>query len=72
MRDFTMTIGGQGRPSAASFGVDNPATGEVIATVPECSEAELDQAMQSAQGALGSWRAFAWASCPAPACRPAC
>jgi acyl-CoA reductase-like NAD-dependent aldehyde dehydrogenase len=59
VRDFTMTIGGQGRASAASFGVDNPATGAVIATAPECSEADLDQAMQSAQGALGGWRADA-------------
>jgi acyl-CoA reductase-like NAD-dependent aldehyde dehydrogenase len=59
VRDFTMTIGGQGAPATASFDVDNPATGEVIASVPECSAGQLDQAMQSAQDALGGWRADA-------------
>ena len=59
MRDFTMTIGGQGVPATASFDVDNPATGEVLAFVPECSAGQLDRAMQSAQDALGRWRADA-------------
>jgi acyl-CoA reductase-like NAD-dependent aldehyde dehydrogenase len=59
VRDFTMTIGGQGVPAMASFDVDNPATGEVIASVPECSAGQLDLAMQSAQDALGRWRADA-------------
>jgi acyl-CoA reductase-like NAD-dependent aldehyde dehydrogenase len=36
VRDFTMTIGGQGVPATASFDVDNPATGEIIASAPEC------------------------------------
>lgn len=59
MRDFTMTIGGRGVPATASFDVDNPATGEVLASVPECSAGQLDRAMQSAQDALGRWRADA-------------
>jgi hypothetical protein len=44
VRDFSMTIGGQGVPATASFDVDNPATAEVIASVPECSAGQLDQA----------------------------
>lgn len=38
--------------SAATFDVFNPATGEVIAKVPQASEADVDRAVQAARAAL--------------------
>jgi hypothetical protein len=43
--DFTMTIGGRGVAGASRYEVLNPATEQVFATAPDCSEAELDQAV---------------------------
>ncbi len=37
MSDFVMTIGGDSAPAADSFGVINPANGEVFAHAPECT-----------------------------------
>ena len=34
----------------------NPATGEVIAEFPSATDSEIEQAIQSAQAALASWR----------------
>ena len=43
-------------PSADSFApVHKPSKGEVIAEVPMCGGAEVDAAVQSAQGAYASW-----------------
>jgi len=55
MSDYTMTIDGKSVKGSKSVGVINPATGKVFAQVPDCTKAELDQAMESAQRAFGSW-----------------
>jgi len=52
-----MTIGGGAAPTAATFDVLNPATGEVYAQAPECSKEQLDAAMDSAAKAYRDWRA---------------
>ena len=53
----TMTIDGQPTTSDATFGVINPATGEVFDQAPECSRSELDGAMEAAKRAFASsWR----------------
>ena len=56
MSEFTMTIGGQSVAAAQSFGVVNPATGEVHAQAPDCSQEQLDLAMTAAQDAYRGWR----------------
>jgi acyl-CoA reductase-like NAD-dependent aldehyde dehydrogenase len=48
MTDFTMTIDGQPVAAEQTFGVVNPATGEVFAEAPECSQDQLEAAMSSA------------------------
>ena len=53
----TMTIDGQPTASDATFGVINPATGEVFDQAPECSRSDLDGAMEAATRAFASsWR----------------
>ncbi|HEY7916563.1 MAG TPA: aldehyde dehydrogenase family protein [Acidimicrobiales bacterium] len=56
MPDFVMTIGGDTVPAAESFGVVNPATGEVFALAPECSPQQLDAAFDAAAKAQRDWR----------------
>jgi acyl-CoA reductase-like NAD-dependent aldehyde dehydrogenase len=51
-----MTINGEGVETAGSFGVINPATGQVHAQAPECSREQLDAAMTAAQDAYVEWR----------------
>ncbi|NUR85319.1 MAG: aldehyde dehydrogenase family protein [Nonomuraea sp.] len=51
-----MTIGGAQAETSQTFGVINPATGEVHAQAPECSKEQLDQAMAAAAEAYRSWR----------------
>jgi len=55
MSDFTMTIAGNSVPAGSTFGVINPATGQVFAQAPECSRAQLDAAMESASRAFRPW-----------------
>ena len=52
-------IGGEwvGADSAATIEVTNPATGEVIGTVPNCGAAETKRAIAAAQKAFVGWRA---------------
>ena len=52
-------IGGlwAGADSGAHFGVDNPATGAVVASVPSCGAAEARRAIAAASAALPAWRA---------------
>ena len=57
MSDFVMTIGGDSVPAGESFGVHNPATGDVFAHAPECSRAQLDAAFDSAAKAYPDWKA---------------
>ncbi|MER9366969.1 NAD-dependent succinate-semialdehyde dehydrogenase [Mesorhizobium sp. M0518] len=51
-------IGGNwvGAKSAATFAVDNPATGEIIGNVPNCGAGETDVAIAAADAAFKSWR----------------
>jgi acyl-CoA reductase-like NAD-dependent aldehyde dehydrogenase len=55
MAEFTMTINGKAVAGSKTVGVINPATGKTFAQVPDCSKAELDQAMEAAQKAFTSW-----------------
>ncbi|MFY9350996.1 NAD-dependent succinate-semialdehyde dehydrogenase [Sphingobium sp.] len=52
-------IGGQwvGASSGATMPVDNPATGAVIGTIPDCGEADTQAAIDAAQAAWPAWRA---------------
>jgi acyl-CoA reductase-like NAD-dependent aldehyde dehydrogenase len=54
--DFTMTIDGKAESAQRSFGVINPATGEVFASAPDCTRAQLESALESAQTAFRAWR----------------
>ncbi len=57
MSDFVMTIGGDTVPTAETFGVRNPATGEVFEQAPECTKAQLDAAFDAAHKAGRDWKA---------------
>ena len=52
-------IGGEwtGARSGATMDVDNPATGAVIGTIPDCGEADTQAAVDAAQAAWPAWRA---------------
>lgn len=54
---FTMTINGKAVAGTETFGVENPATGQVFAQAPDCSKAELDAAVAAARAALPAWKA---------------
>ena len=56
MTDVTMTIGGERVDAPSTFGVINPATGEVHAEAPDCSQEQLDQAFDAAAKAFVDWR----------------
>lgn len=57
MSGFAMTINGGPVPSAGTFDVVNPATGETFEHAPECTREQLDSAMESAQHAYRGWKA---------------
>ncbi len=54
--EFTMTIAGEAVPTGETFGVRNPATGEVFAQAPECSREQLDAAFDAAAKAARDWK----------------
>ena len=56
MSEFSMTIGGSLEKGKKSFGVINPATGEVFTEAPDCTQEELDVAMQAAARAYRTWK----------------
>lgn len=56
MSDYTMTIGGQAVAAPGTFGVVDPATGEVAERAPDASRAQLDAAMEAARAAYPEWR----------------
>ena len=56
MTDVSMTIGGERRAAPSTFGVINPATGEVHAEAPDCSREQLDEAFDAAAKAFIDWR----------------
>ncbi|GAA4753041.1 aldehyde dehydrogenase family protein [Nocardioides endophyticus] len=53
---LSMTIDGKPAETFETFDVVNPATGKVAATAPECTPAQLDEAMASAAHAFTTWR----------------
>jgi acyl-CoA reductase-like NAD-dependent aldehyde dehydrogenase len=53
---LTSTIAGQAHPTAATFDVVNPATGEVFAAAPDALAADVDTAVRAAAQAFPSWR----------------
>jgi len=53
---YLQTINGKLVGSERTFAAYNPATGEVIETVPDASEAQLDAAVAAAAAAFTSWR----------------
>lgn len=55
MSDYTLTIDGKAVAADRSFGVKNPATGQVFAQAPDCSQEQLDQAMESSASAYRAW-----------------
>lgn len=55
-RDYSMTINGEAVTSPETFEVMNPANGEPFASVPDCTEDQLDYAVKSAKVAFKSWR----------------
>ncbi|MBT9370852.1 aldehyde dehydrogenase family protein [Rhizobium sp. CSW-27] len=55
--DYTMTIGGKGISTAATFEVFNPATEEVIARAPDASREQLEEAVSAAKAAFPAWSA---------------
>jgi len=54
--DFSMTIGGKGVTSPATIDVLNPATEEVVASVPDCTQDQLNEAVAAARKAFPGWR----------------
>ncbi|MGQ4615628.1 aldehyde dehydrogenase family protein [Nocardia sp. R7R-8] len=56
MPNFSMTIGGEQVAGSSRFAVINPATSEPFAEAPDCSAAQLDLAVTSAEKAYTSWR----------------
>jgi acyl-CoA reductase-like NAD-dependent aldehyde dehydrogenase len=62
---LAMTIGGELRQAATSFGVINPATGEVHAQAPDCSREQLDEAFDAAAKAYLDWKLDDEARCAA-------
>lgn len=53
---FAMTIDGRAVTTAATIEVRNPATGEVFASAPDASAADLDTAVAAATRAFPAWR----------------
>ena len=56
MSEAVMTISGGDAPTEHTFGVRNPATGELFAEAPECSREQLDAAFDSAAKAYRGWK----------------
>src|SRR5215831_17037613 len=56
MTDVSMIIGGERVGAPSTFGVINPATGEVHADAPDCTREQLDQAFDAASKAFIDWR----------------
>jgi acyl-CoA reductase-like NAD-dependent aldehyde dehydrogenase len=57
---FTHTINGAGVGSSNTFGVINPATGEVFAEAPSLDRSQLDEAVAAARGAQPAWGALSY------------
>lgn len=57
LSEYTMTINGEAATSSDSFNAYNPATEEVIATVPDASRDQLEAAVAAAKRAFPAWAA---------------
>lgn len=55
---FAMTIDGRAVAAESTFDVINPATGAAFAKAPDCSRAELDEAVAAARRAQPAWAAL--------------
>ncbi|WP_245664903.1 aldehyde dehydrogenase family protein [Actinoplanes subtropicus] len=53
---YPMTVDGKDVHAGDTFGVCNPATGQVFAQAPDCSPAQLDDALRAAADAFPLWR----------------
>jgi acyl-CoA reductase-like NAD-dependent aldehyde dehydrogenase len=58
--DYALTIGGELVTTEQTSDVYNPATGEVIAVVPDGGPGVLDQAVAVAKAAFPAWAALSW------------
>ncbi|HZN12730.1 MAG TPA: aldehyde dehydrogenase family protein [Acidimicrobiales bacterium] len=56
MSDFTMTISGEAVPTADTFDVINPSTGEAHAQAPAATKEQLDAAFDSSAKAYRDWK----------------
>ena len=54
--DFKMLIGGELIGAGTTIEVVNPATGKAFAKAPDCTNAQLDAAIASAQAAFADWK----------------
>lgn len=54
-REWTIYVGGRPLPVAARCDVEDPATGQVLTTVPDCSPADVDQVIHAAASAQRAW-----------------
>ncbi len=55
--DYTLTIDGEAVAGDTAFDVVNPATEQAIGRAPDCSRAQLDQAVAAARRAFPGWAA---------------
>lgn len=51
-----MTVNGRNLKGSSDFEVINPATEEIVATVPECSAEHLDMTVDAPTRSLSTWR----------------
>lgn len=58
---FPMSINGQSVATAGTIPVINPATEAVVAQAPDCTKAQLDDAVAAARAAYPLWRAHPYA-----------
>jgi acyl-CoA reductase-like NAD-dependent aldehyde dehydrogenase len=63
--NVAMTIDGRRAPADRTFEVINPATGSRIADAPDCTPSQVDEAMEAASRAFGTWRVDDAARCAA-------
>ena len=57
-REWRVVDGGKPVDPESTYEVENPSTGEVLATAPDCTEAEVGRAVQGARAAQPAWGAL--------------
>lgn len=57
-RDWEVILHGKPVSIASRYDVEDPSSGEVLASVPECSEADVDRAVRAAAAAQAAWGAL--------------